>query len=69
MSRLRAFDLQRSRLPAHDMLEVLYSVLLHVRRGASVYMPFVSFLSIYPSGEERGREEDVYIYLPARSFE
>lgn len=45
------------------MLEVLYSFLLYVWHGASVYMPFVSFLSVYQSGEKRGREDDIYISL------
>lgn len=67
MSRLRAFDLQRSRVPAHDMFEVLYSVLLHVWHGTSVYMPFVSFLTVYSSGEGWGRK-GICIYLPARLF-
>lgn len=26
-------------------------------------MPFVSFLSVYQSGEKRGREDDIYISL------
>lgn len=65
MSRLRASDLQRSRLPAHNMLEVLYSVLLHVWHGTSVYMPFVSFLTVYPSGESEAEKTSLSISLLA----